>query len=153
MGRPKKPTNLKVLEGNRGKRKLPKGEVSYDLSKNPAPPDWLNEEGKALWKRIAPLLVATRCLTDADLPAFEGMCQTWGEYVEFERTLAEDGYVFKTPNGYVQSRPEAVLADKALSRFHRLAARFGLTPADRAGLVLEVKEESENPMESLFARK
>ena len=70
-GRKPKPTALKVLEGNPGKRPLndhepipPKGELKC--------PSWLLPEAKKEWKRLASSLEAMGVLTMADLTAFAG---------------------------------------------------------------------------------
>ena len=70
-GRKPKPTALKLLEGNPGKRPL--------NGREPVPPRaalkcpaWLLPEAKKEWKRLAPALEAMGVLTMADLTAFEG---------------------------------------------------------------------------------
>ncbi len=50
MGNPAKPRELKLLEGNRGHRKIkdnPKPEKPYEF---PKAPDWLDEIGKEEWE-------------------------------------------------------------------------------------------------------
>ena len=80
-GRKPKPTALKVLEGNPGKRPLndrepvpPKGTLKC--------PAWLLPEAKKEWKRLAPALEAMGVLTMADLTAFEGYCQAYARWKE-----------------------------------------------------------------------
>ena len=75
-GRKPKPTVLKILEGNPGKRPInenepipPKGTVKC--------PTWLEPEAKKEWKRLAPSLEAMGVLTQADLTAFAGYCQAF----------------------------------------------------------------------------
>ena len=48
-----KPTALKLLEGNPGKREVNGNEPEYDvLSKDEKPPAYLGSYGKKEWKRI-----------------------------------------------------------------------------------------------------
>ena len=56
-GRKPKPTSLKVLEGNPGKRALNDTEPKPE-KKAPKCPTWLNKEAKKEWKRIATELEA-----------------------------------------------------------------------------------------------
>ena len=70
-GRKPKPTALKLLEGNPGKRPLnanepipPQGEVKC--------PSWLLPEAKKEWKRLAPAMESMGILTLADEKAFAG---------------------------------------------------------------------------------
>ena len=51
-GRKPKPTAVKVLEGNPGKRSLNTGEPKPE-KKAPRCPSWLEEEAKKEWKRMA----------------------------------------------------------------------------------------------------
>lgn len=51
-GRKPKPTAVKVLEGNPGKRSLNTGEPKPE-KKAPRCPSWLEEEAKEEWKRMA----------------------------------------------------------------------------------------------------
>ena len=51
-GRKPKPTAIKVLEGNPGKRPLNKFEPAPE-KKAPPCPEWLNGEAKAEWERLA----------------------------------------------------------------------------------------------------
>ena len=82
-GRKPKPTALKVLEGNPGKRPL--------NDREPVPPKatlkcpaWLLPEAKKEWKRLAPALEAMGVLTMADLTAFEGYCQASVSYTHLD---------------------------------------------------------------------
>ena len=76
-GRKPKPTALKLLEGNPGKRPInehepvpPKGTVKC--------PTWLEPEAKKEWKRLAPSLEAMGVLTQADLTSMQSFCSEFG---------------------------------------------------------------------------
>ena len=51
-GRKPKPTKLKLLAGNPGGRPLPENEPQPDPA-IPDPPDWMEGEALAEWRRIA----------------------------------------------------------------------------------------------------
>ena len=76
-GRKPKPTAMKILEGNPGKRPLNVNEPVPPVG-NIKCPTWLLPEAKKEWKRLAPSLEAMGVLTMADLTAFEGYCQAYG---------------------------------------------------------------------------
>ena len=112
-GRKPKPTALKVLEGNPGKRPLndhepipPKGELKC--------PSWLLPEAKKEWKRLASSLEAMGVLTMADLTAFAGYCQAYARWKEAEEFITQHGSIFKTPSGYVQQVPQVSIAQQNL---------------------------------------
>ncbi len=133
-GRKPKPTALKVLEGNPGKRPLneyepvpPKGNIEC--------PDWLEEEAKREWERLAPSLEAMGVLTTADLTAFAGYCQAYARWREAEEFISQHGSIFQTPSGYVQQVPQVSIAQQNLKIMQSLCAEFGLTPATRARII------------------
>lgn len=80
MGRPSKPTELKVLEGNRGKRALTKGEPQPDFLNELVPPAWLPADAAAVWSELAFKLRASKVLTVLDVPALEKMCVAIATY-------------------------------------------------------------------------
>ena len=151
-GRKPKPTALKLLEGNPGKRPL--------NDREPVPPKatlkcpaWLLPEAKKEWKRLAPALEAMGVLTMADLTAFEGYCQAYARWKEAEAFITQHGSIFQTPSGYVQQVPQVSIAQQHLKIMQSLCSEFGLTPATRARIIAGAGSEdgaSEDPMERLL---
>ena len=90
-GRKPKPTALKRLEGNPGKRKL--------NTKEPVPgkgmsecPAWLLPEARAEWKRICGKLSEMGVLTEIDMAAFAAYCQSfarWKEKIETAKNFLD----------------------------------------------------------------
>ena len=64
MSRPPKPTQLKVVEGNRGKRALNSREPDPAYLNDLTPPAWLDPKSAEVWAEIAPKLRAARVLTE-----------------------------------------------------------------------------------------
>lgn len=95
-GRKPKPTALKVLEGNPGKRPLNKNEPQPER-KAPRCPSWLEPEAKKEWKRMAKTLETIGVLTQVDKAAFAGYCQAYARWKEAEEFLSKHGTIFKTP--------------------------------------------------------
>ena len=151
-GRKPKPTALKLLEGNPGKRPL--------NDREPVPPRatlkcpaWLLPEAKKEWKRLAPALEAMGVLTMADLTAFAGYCQAYARWKEAEEFITQHGTIFKTPSGYVQQVPQVSIAQQNLKIMQSFCSEFGLTPATRARIIAGAGSEdgaSEDPMERLL---
>ena len=73
-GRKPKPTAVKLLEGNPGKRGLNAGEPKPER-KAPRCPGWLEAEAKKEWKRMAKQMELLGILTEIDMAAFAGYCQ------------------------------------------------------------------------------
>ena len=150
-GRKPKPTALKVLEGNPGKRRLNKNEPVVS-SGNVECPDWLEPEAKKEWNRLADSLIALGVLTDHDLESFAGYCQAYARWREAEEFMSQHGTIFKTPSGYVQQVPQVSIAMQNLKIMQSFCSEFGLTPASRARLYANVadKPDENDPMAQLL---
>lgn len=144
MGRPRKPTHLKLLDGNPGKRPLPENEPK-PMPIRPDMPKWLNKHGKKMWEELAEELERLRLLTRIDGQAFAAACQNWGIFVDCELFFKKSGRVMTIQrtdkNGndlgeYSQARPEVAISNSALKLFKGFCAEFGLTPSSRAGINL-----------------
>ena len=155
-GRKPKPTALKILEGNPGKRPLNENEPVPPKGSVKCPP-WLEPEAKKEWKRLAPSLEAMGVLTQVDLTAFAGYCQAYARWREAEEFLSQHGSIFKTPSGYVQQVPQVSIAQQNLKIMQSFCAEFGLTPATRARIIAagggKEVDISDDPMEQILRGK
>lgn len=141
-----KPTNLKILQGNPGKRPLNENEPKYSLSEDSLkPPSYLSKYAKKEWKRIAPLLSKNGLLTEADITSLAGYCQAYHRWIECEKLIRTYGYTDTTDKGNVIQRPEVGAANKALELMLKYGKEFGLTPSSRTSLHIEKTEEVEDP--------
>lgn len=149
-GRNPKPTALKILEGNPGKKPLNENEPK---PKKIAPkcPSWLEPEAKKEWRRMAKTLETIGVLTQVDATAFAGYCQAYARWKEAEEFLTKHGTIFKTPSGYIQQVPQVSIAQTYLKVMKDFCSEFGLTPAARSRIqVNTVQNETEDPMEELL---
>lgn len=149
-GRKPKPTALKILEGNPGKKPLNENEPK---PKKIAPkcPSWLEPEAKKEWRRMAKTLETIGVLTQVDAAAFAGYCQAYARWKEAEEFLTKHGTIFKTPSGYIQQVPQVSIAQTYLKVMKDFCSEFGLTPAARSRIqVNTVQNETEDPMEELL---
>ena len=83
--RGRKPTHLRVLDGNPGDRSL----HSRHSNAVPTCPAHLSPIAKAEWKRLVRQLQAVGLLTALDRAVLAGYCQAYGRWVEAERKLKE----------------------------------------------------------------
>ena len=151
-GRKPKPTALKQLEGNPGKRPL--------NDREPVPPQgsircpaWLEAEAKKEWKRLAPSLEAMGILTSVDISAFAGYCQAYARWKEAEEFISQHGSIFQTPSGYVQQVPQVSIAQQNLKIMQSFCSEFGLTPATRSRIIAQNGSDVSDdvdPMENLL---
>lgn len=136
-GRKPKPTALKLVDGNPGKRSIT-GREPRPPSDKPTCPAHLSPTAKAEWKRLAGVLNEIGLLTRIDRTVLAAYCQAYGRWVEAEKKLAETPPLLKTPAGYVQTSPWITISNKQVELMTRLMAEIGLTPSARSRLSLEV---------------
>lgn len=152
-GRKPKPTALKVLEGNPGRRPLNDKEPQPE-KRAPKCPPWLEPEAKKEWKRIAKILESMGILTQVDMTAFAGYCQAYARWKEAEEFLSKHGTIFKTPSGYIQQVPHVSIAQTYLKVMKDFCSEFGLTPAARSRIKVDVEEQAkDDPMAELLSFK
>ena len=131
-GRKPKPTALKLLDGNPGKRPLNEREPLM-LQGLPEPPEWLDAEARAEWDRIVPELAEMGLLSRADRPALAAYCTAWSRWVEAEAMVKKLGTIVKSPEkGFPMKSPYLSIADQSLETMRKLMVEFGLTPSSRS---------------------
>ena len=69
-----KPTKLKALEGNRGRRPLPENEPEPD-NIIPDMPKTIDTDAQKTWKKLAPMLKRIGLVTEADGDMLAALCQ------------------------------------------------------------------------------
>ena len=135
-GRKPKPTALKILEGNPGKRAINRAEPipPPDL---PSCPSHLSAPAKTEWRRLAAVLHRLGLLSTLDRAALAAYCQAWGRWVEAETRLQETPVMLRTPSGYVQPSPWLAVANKNLELMQKYMAELGMTPASRSRVTVQ----------------
>lgn len=149
MGRPRKPTALKILEGAQPCR------INRDEPTPPAgigpPPDFLDESGRAAWARIAGQLDEAGLLTIADRDAVALYCSTWSRWARAVEAIEEEGLVVGGQFG-MKPNPYVAIADSCAKQLTRLMTQFGMTPSSRSSLKVAGKAE-EDPLLAFLAAK
>lgn len=134
MARPTKPTHLKLVEGNRGKRSQnnfePDAEYLYDLT----PPAHLSAEEQVKWNDLAPKLRASKLLTVLEVTALCLLCET---LVMLDIIKVELGTDYVSHNSKGTSLNQLMVArSMAFKQAMLLMQQFGMTPAARARVVV-----------------
>jgi len=137
-GRKPKPGNLKIIEGNPGKRPL--GEEPRPRPLTPTRPEWLLPEAKREWTRIVLELERMGLLTAVDRAALAAYCQAWARAIEAEVAIARLGATYLADSGQWKTRPEAYIAMREWQAVRSFASEFGLTPASRMRMSVAPKD-------------
>lgn len=145
-GRKPKPVELKILEGNPGKRPL-NLDAPVPTQGIPACPSFLSAEAKKEWRRVSKELLAVGLLTVVDRAALAGYCQAYARWKQAEEAIREFGltYEYTNKNGStnVVARPEVAIARECLMLIKAFCAEFGLTPSSRSRLTVPKNERDE----------
>ena len=134
-GRPPKPTALKLLHGNPGKRKLNEEEAKPSVGA--APPSYVMASPALLteWNRHAPRLTRLGLLTEIDDDALGMLCLLQVRLRETLALVAETGVALGT---------DAIL--DLSKELRMLWARFGMTPADRSRVKVSAPEKDKGKL-------
>jgi P27 family predicted phage terminase small subunit len=160
-GRPRKPRQLKVLQGTFRQDRNPQMEpdpAPVDQGRL-RPPSTLNKWGKAFWNEHIGELADTGVLTSVDVASFEVTAATFGQWKEAEYIVGHDEFKRKrTLEAYMSSRgyerknmPELIVMEKARTDFLRYAIQFGLNPASRNRIDVAPRNGAVDPMEDLLS--
>ncbi len=130
-GRRPKPTRLKLLQGNPGKRPLNRGEPKPRASV-PTCPTQLSPAAKREWNRVAKELAALGLLTRIDRAALAAYCEAWATWLDAIEKVQRHGPVVKAPDsGFPMQSPYLSVANQAQKQMRAYLVEFGMTPSSR----------------------
>ncbi|MCU7960967.1 MAG: phage terminase small subunit P27 family [gamma proteobacterium symbiont of Bathyaustriella thionipta] len=110
-----KPTALKMLEGNPGKRPLNQNEPKPEIeSQPPAPPAFLDKAAAAKWVELADILHPLGLLTAADHDALSRYCTSWAQWLIAQHELQKEGLTAEAANGLTHQSPHFHISNKSV---------------------------------------
>jgi len=132
-----KPTALKKLAGNPGKRALnPLEPKSPKRIKMPAT---LGDAARVEWRRLVRQLEAMNLLQSVDADALALYCETYVTWATGLEQLRKLGTIVKSPSGYPIQNPYFAIVTQCQKQMQQLLSQFGMTPASRTRI--QVPEE------------
>lgn len=151
MARPPKPTALKLIEGNKGKRAINSHEPDPAYLNDLTPPAWLPQSAAEVWNEVAPKLRAAKVLTELDVQALAMGCVAIAQYrqsvVRAGADLVKSKHVQNEDGGAVEVgehvNPWLIVQSMSYKQAMGIFAQFGLTPAARSRIAI-------NPQDDLF---
>lgn len=151
-GRRPKPTRLKVIQGNPGKRPLDPSEPEPEVPKDvPQAPAHLSDDAAEEWEYLAPILHKLRLLTVADLLALERLVECYAEVRKLQQVIDTAGHTFEAVgmagDVIIRQRPEVRMLSDADKRLKAYLIEFGLTPAARSKVSAGEDGGGEDPAE------
>jgi P27 family predicted phage terminase small subunit len=137
-GRRPKPTRLKMLTGNPGKRPLNEDEPRPDANIPECPPE-LGPLAQQEWYRLVGELAALRLLTNLDRAALAAYCGAYALWAESTEAIQKYGAMIKSPTGFPIQSPYLAIANRQAEIMMRIASEFGFTPASRSRIATPEK--------------
>lgn len=153
-GRRPKPTALRIVEGNPGKRAINKQEPQ-PKKEIPACPGHLPDVAKVAWGQLCAILDRMGVLTEADAMALERAVGCYAELMQYQALVDRDGATYQTTSTagetVIKGNPAVAMLADADRRFKGYLVEFGLTPAARSKVhVKPNEEEKHDPMREFF---
>ena len=135
-GRPRKPSALKLVAGNPGKRVVNGGEPEPMLLTDLTPPPHLSERSADVWKQLAPMLRRLQVLTEADVISLEMLCDAVADY-RFAREKRGDSFVVTSSKGSQMVSQWLVAQQMSSKRAEGFMGKFGMDPVSRSKVMVE----------------
>lgn len=149
-GRPRKPAELKVLQGTARPDRENATEPKPVIGASDCPA-WLDATARGEWQRMAPALERLRILTEIDTAALAAYCQAYADHQWAAKRLQKLGKVYQTKTGFYRPRPEVAMQRDAAVRMKAFLVEFGLTPASRSRVHAQ-EPEQRDPFADFLAR-
>jgi len=149
QGRKPKPTAIKLLEGNPGKRALNHAEPKPRVVL-PRPPEHLSDDEKEKWKMTVKELYPLGLITTIDKDALAMYCVIFVRWLKAEKMVREKGEIIKTAAGNIIQNPYLSIANRALDQLNKLGAEFGMTPSSRSRVKTDLVDPDQELERMLF---
>lgn len=150
-GRKPKPTKLRQLNGNAGKRAINTNEPQFSKITNIEPPSWLEPMAAEMWQRVVPELLSNDVLTAPDLHNVEGFCMAYARWREAQEAITLHGVVTTNPeSGALLKNPAVTVANESSRQMIQFGSLLGLDPSSRTRLTgSSQKQTIANPFAEL----
>lgn len=151
-----KPAELKVLEGNRGKRPMA---VNLDSTFRPEAgmpmvPKGLSPGARKVWKRLGAELLRYNLISVVYSDIFEELCETVADVKELRHSMRARQNLFRSqgkdpmeafevvsPNGLPMQHPRYQILKSERQMMLSLLAKFGLSPAEQANVTTAIRAQ------------
>lgn len=138
MARPTKPIEIKELEGNPGRRKLPP-KLGFAEASNRTPVD-LTGVAAEWYKAVSVELRKLGILKSVDVHELVLVARAYANAYEAMKML-KTGCVIKNDKGEMVPNPFEVIFRQNTRLYHDLAGNFGLNPSDRSRIAATISEQ------------
>jgi P27 family predicted phage terminase small subunit len=150
MGRHAKPAAVKEAQGNPGRRPIVSEGAASPVSAFDAPRG-LKAGPRKVWDALAPTLAQLRFLRPSDLTAFRRYCVFIYKWSQIEPDLIGAKATVTTvsqhnPDGLERKSATLLVALMLDKRLSEIEDRFGMNPAARQRLLLQMAQQGALPL-------
>ena len=145
-----KPSEIKKLAGNPGRRPLNENEPKPGPANLNVPRGRLPKEGARVWKQLAKPLADMGILTEVDLIAFEMLCLHYATARQAADVLNKFGLFVRDKDKKSRKNPAAQIFRDNSQHLRAYLAEFGLTPSSRVRIHAIDKVDDKSLAEILF---
>ena len=139
-GRRPKPTRIKALTGNPGKRPLNPHEPRPEPALPECPPE-LSSAAQREWARLTAELSKLGLITNLDRGALATYCGAYALWAEATEQVNKYGSMVKSPTGFPIQSPYLAIANRQAEIMMRIASEFGFTPASRSRITAPAPDQ------------
>jgi len=127
-----KATNLKILEGNPGKRPLNHDEPHPEVGA--VCPGWLSNSAALEWQRLAPILESCNILTKADADTLAAYCDSLVNYKRVTKEIETAPLIETGVRGGTRVNPLLAAQKNYAELMVKFGTKLGLSPSDRGSI-------------------
>ena len=134
VGRKRKPTAVKELQGSRDRHSEQGKEYVDALPVSPLDEinlDLLCDKGKANFIEIYNKLTRSKVLSDTDIEMLKILADAFAQFWDAHAEIQLEGYTFIGSKGVPVKNPYITIKAQAFDRIKSLMGEFGLTPSSR----------------------
>jgi P27 family predicted phage terminase small subunit len=141
VGRPRKPTSLKILDGDRADR------INASEPTAPPgigePPTWLDRFGREYWEALVAHHATSGLLTQLDVEIVTLCCQSYSTYRHALAKITVDTAA-KCDRKGGRVHPMYRIVNAAHKQMTQILSKLGMSPSDRAGLHMQSRPEEDD---------
>ena len=131
MGKPKKATKVKKLQGTLARSREVKNEMELSLFKGvpEAPKKIKTVEGRGFWLRVCAELHSVGLLYEVHFPLIVAYCGELEAYNRMMGIIEREGDIFDLPTGHKMPHPAVSIKKACILNMLKISNEFGLSPA------------------------
>lgn len=141
MPNPPKPLEIRALEGNRGKRPMPKAIALKDASNHI--PDELAGYAREWFKLVSSELRTPKILKTIDVPGLAIVAQVYANMRMAQDSINKNGVETVGSDGVVHSNPMVSEFRLSAKLYHEMGSAFGLSPVSRTRFAIAATKTKE----------